>query len=239
MWGAKMKSAVCRVLLIALIIICAKTDNNYLILTSNTVENEAKPIIILDAGHGGFDGGAVHGTIVEKDINLQFALLLEPMLKAFGYEVIMTRTTDTGTEDSGLSTIRSKKVSDINNRLNLIESTDIECFISLHQNMFSQSKYRGTQVFYGASHPESEIYAECVQSAVKSLLQNDNNRTIKQCGKNIYLMYKTTKPAVLIECGFMSNSEELDLLLNENYRKKLNFCILSGILNGRKTIKNG
>ena len=234
-----MKRFVCFLLIVPLVAICLAFDNDFRVKTANSVVLAEKPVIILDAGHGGFDGGAVSGDIVEKDINLRFALELEPMLKAFGYNVIMTRTTDSGTEDEGLNTIRQKKVSDIKNRLDLIENTEIECFISLHQNMFSQSQYSGTQVFYGANNEESEIYGECIQQSVKSLLQNDNSRAIKPCGKNIYLMYHTTKPAVLVECGFMSNEEELAKLLDENYRKKLNFCIINGILNGRKTINNG
>lgn len=234
-----MKRLVCFLLIVPLVAVCMAFDNDFVIKSANTVVLAKKPVIILDAGHGGFDGGAVHGDIVEKDINLQFALELEPMLKAFGYKVIMTRTTDRGTEDDGLSTIRQKKVSDIKNRLDLIENTEIECFISLHQNMFSQSQYSGTQVFYGVNNENSEIYGECIQAFVKTSLQNDNTRVIKPCGKNIYLMYHTTKPAVLVECGFMSNDEELQRLLDKEYRRKLNFCILNGILNGRKTINNG
>ncbi len=234
-----MKRLACFLLVIPLVAVCIAFDNDFGIKTANTVVMAQKPVIILDAGHGGFDGGAVSGDIVEKDINLQFALQLEPMLKAFGYNVVMTRTTDKGTEDDGLTTIRQKKVSDIKNRLNLIETTEIECFISLHQNMFSQSKYSGTQVFYGASNEQSAVIGECIQESVKSLLQSENNRLIKPCGKSIYLMYHTTKPAVLVECGFMSNENELENLLDENYRNSLNFCILNGILNGRKTINNG
>lgn len=233
-----MKKLICFLLFIVLIAVSATVEYNNKIETVNTVAISQKSVIILDAGHGGFDGGAVSGDILEKDINLQFALSLEPMLKAFGFDVIMTRTTDSGTEDEGLNTIRQKKVSDIKNRLSLVENTNIECFVSMHQNMFSQPEYYGTQVFYGAANEKSLSLAESIQKSVKTLLQNDNNRAVKPCGKNIYLMYHTTKPAVLIECGFMSNSEELKLLLNNDYKNKLNFCILNGILNGRK-IKDG
>lgn len=225
--------------IIIIAIICNVTDNNYNILVSNTVVKQEKPTIIVDAGHGGFDGGAVKGSINEKDINLQFALSLETMLKAYGFNVIMTRTTDSGTEDKALGTIRLKKVSDIKNRLSLIENTDIECFISLHQNMFSVEKYSGSQVFYSANHQNGEVYANAIQESIKSLLQPDNNRKTKAVGKNIYLMYHTTKPAVLVECGFMSNYNELNLLLQSDYQNKLNFCILNGVLMGRKSILNG
>ena len=238
MWGEKMKRFFVIILLILVVLVCKNSDNNYNILVSNTVEKQPKPTIIVDAGHGGFDGGAVSGKIVEKDINLQFALSLETMLKAYGFNVVMTRTTDSGTEDAGLDTIRRKKVSDIKNRLSLIENEDAECFISLHQNMFSNEKYSGSQVFY-SSHKNSEIFANEIQSSIKNFLQPNNNRQTKAVGKNIYLMYHTTKPAVLVECGFMSNDNELKLLLQNEYQNKLNFCILNGVLMGRKSILNG
>lgn len=228
-----MKSLIVTILLILMLFVCAKTDNVNLIKSANSVVIEQKPIIIIDAGHGGFDGGAVKGDILEKDINLNFALELEPLIKAFGFETIMTRTYDTGTEDNGLSTIRQKKVSDIKNRLSLIENTDVVLFLSLHQNMFSQSKYSGTQVFYGAKNEKSEVFGKQIQTAVQSLLQTNNTRLTKPCGKNIYLMFHNTKPSVLVECGFMSNQDELNNLLDKEYRNKLNFCILHGILKGR------
>ncbi|MGN0173172.1 MAG: N-acetylmuramoyl-L-alanine amidase [Acutalibacteraceae bacterium] len=228
-----MKKLICFYLVIFVAVFAFAINEDLETKTANTVTKQNMPVIILDAGHGGFDGGAVSGNILEKDINLNFALEMEPLLRAFGYNVIMTRTTDSGTEDAGLTTIRQKKVSDIRNRLNLIENTQIECFLSMHQNMFSASKYYGTQVFYGPNNDGGKVYAESIQSTVKALLQKENDRAIKPCGKNIFLMYKTTKPAVLVECGFMSNSEELSELQDSNYRGKLNFCILIGILKGR------
>ena len=234
------KKFVCFIFVLAFILIyCNNIDSKQKIRLVNTVSQYQKPTVILDAGHGGFDGGAVKGVTLEKDINLQFALSLECFFKAFGFSVVMTRTTDNGTQDSGLNTIREKKVSDIKNRLNLIENTDIECFISLHQNIFQIEKYSGTQVFFGQTNAFSRIYAENIQGFVKQNLQPENTRSIKGCERNIYLMYHTTKPAVLVECGFMSNYNELSKLLDENYQNKLNFCIINGILNGRKSIFNG
>lgn len=222
----------CFAIFVAIFALALNEDCKFKSVNTVTKPNKA-PTIILDAGHGGFDGGAVVGDVVEKDINLKFALELEPMLRAYGYNVIMTRATDKGTEDSGLKTIRQKKVSDIKNRLSLVENTEIECFLSIHQNKFSSEKYSGTQVFYSANNEKSKYIAQSIQDSVKSLLQNDNNREIKACDENIYLMYKTTKPAVLVECGFMSNSEELNKLLQSDYRKKLCYSILIGIIKGR------
>ena len=103
----------------------------------------------------------------------------------------------------------------------------------------ARARVEALEKLWSATDENSEIYGECIQAFVKTSLQNDNTRVIKPCGKNIYPMYHTTKPAVLVECGFMSNGEELQRLLDKEYRKKLNFCILNGILNGRKTINNG
>lgn len=234
------KKCVCFVCVFAFILIyCNNIDSKQKIRLVNSVSQYQKPTIVLDAGHGGFDGGAVKDEILEKDINLQFALSLECFLKAFGFSVIMTRTSDNGTQDDGLNTIREKKVSDIKNRLDLIENTEIECFISLHQNIYGVEKYSGTQVFYGKANNTSKIYAQNIQNFVKQKLQSENTRSVKGCERNIYLMYHTSKPAVLVECGFMSNYNELKQLLDENYQNKLNFCILNGILMGRKSIFNG
>lgn len=213
------------------VIISIKSNNA--IKNANAVAKVAMPKIVLDAGHGGFDGGAVNGEVLEKNINLSFALEFEPLLKAFGYDVIMTRVGDYGTDDEGLNTIRQKKVSDIKNRLKLVENTDIECFVSIHQNIFSASKFKGTQVFYSGNNNVSKTLAKNIQNSVKTFVQPNNNRLVKECGKNIYLMYHTTKPAVLVECGFMSNENELRNLLDKNYRGKINLCILNGIINGR------
>ena len=218
---------------IILIAVFISIGNDNAVKDANAVTKVTMPKIILDAGHGGFDGGAVSGEVLEKNINLSFALEFEPLLKAFGYDVIMTRVGDYGTFDEGLETIRRKKVSDIKNRLNLVENTNIECFVSMHQNIYSSAKYKGTQVFYSGNNEKGKMLAESIQQSVKNMLQHDNNRMVKKCGKNIYLMYYTTKPAVLVECGFMSCKSELNSLLDENYRGRLNLCILNGIINGR------
>ena len=119
-----MKKLICFVCISATILICNNIETQQKINTVNTVSKCIRPIIIVDAGHGGFDGGAVKGDVLEKDINLNFALSLEQFLKAYGFSVVMTRISDDGTQDNGLNTIREKKVSDIKNRLNLIENTE-------------------------------------------------------------------------------------------------------------------
>lgn len=223
--------AVIAVISIVAVVISVNDNNRFKEVNAVTVE--PKPKIVVDAGHGGFDGGAVKGKVVEKDINLAFALEIKPIFKLFGYEVLMTRIRDCSTEDEGLSTIRQRKVSDIKNRLSLVENNDIECFLSLHQNMFSSSRFSGTQVFYSPNNEKSKTYAESIKACVDGFMNQDSTREIKKCGSNIYLMYHSTKPSVLVECGFMSNEKELKNLLDSDYRGRLNLCIVTGILNER------
>lgn len=230
-----LKKAVLAIIsIIVIIAVIISVKDNLRIKEANGFAVCQKPKIVVDAGHGGFDGGAVKGETVEKDINLAFALEIEPIFKLFGYEVLMTRTGDCSTEDEGLSTIRQKKVSDIKNRLSLVENTDIECFLSLHQNMFSSPRFSGTQVFYSPNNEKSKSYAESIKASVDGFMNQESTREIKKCGSNIYLMYHSTKPSVLVECGFMSNEKELEKLLDTDYRGRLNLCIVTGILNERK-----
>lgn len=185
--------------------------------------------VVCDAGHGGVDGGAVaqDGTL-EKDLNLQISLIAVDLFRLMGYNVTATRTDDRSIHDDGAQTIREKKVSDIHNRLAMINETDADFMISFHQNKFEQSKYRGTQVFYGGLNDASKPLAESVQKSVRQLIQPENNREVKKGGKSIYLLYHCKKPIILVECGFISNSDELHLLKQDDYQKKICFAVLCG-----------
>lgn len=192
-----------------------------------------QPIIIIDAGHGGFDGGAVaeDGTI-EKDINLSISKYLQEYLTFLGFKTIMTRENDASIEDEGLQTIRERKSSDLHNRMKIMEETENALFISIHQNKYSVEKYSGTQVFYSPkTKEESALLALSIQDSIVNTLQKDNTRQIKECGTSVYLMYNAVKPAVLVECGFLSNHEETKLLNTPEYQKKIAFCIAMGIQN--------
>ena len=138
-------------------------------------DNDNKPTIIIDAGHGGFDGGAVasDGTI-EKDINLIIATKLKKMLVLSGYDVIMTRETDSSTDTSESSIISDKKKSDMKNRLKLINSTENGIFVSVHLNKFTTSSANGAQVFYSPNHLDSKTLGTTLQSVIKSKLQTEN-----------------------------------------------------------------
>lgn len=187
--------------------------------------------VVLDAGHGGIDGGttADDGT-PEKIINLQIAQKLEQILNAMGIKTVMTRTDDDSIHDSDANTIRQKKVSDIKNRLKIIENTENAIFVSIHQNHFGDSKYSGTQVFYSKNNPRSKALAEAIRAQIILNLQKENTREVKQSGTEIYLLYHSNIPSVMVECGFLSNKQETEKLKQESYQRQLAFLTALGIV---------
>lgn len=192
--------------------------------------------IILDAGHGGLDGGAIgiDGT-VEKEINLQITQKLKAVLELYGYNVIMTRSDDGSIHDSQAHSTREQKISDIHNREKIITEHPDALFISIHQNHFSQSSVHGTQVFYSGNNALSPVLAQNIQDAIVSHLQPDNKRLIKKSGTEIYLLYHSKIPSVMVECGFMSNRNDMTDLKNQDYQRVLAFSIADGITNYLKT----
>ena len=199
-------------------------------ITANT-HGEELPVIIIDAGHGGEDGGAVanDGTN-EKDINLSIAKYLNDMFITGGFKTIMTRSNDIAIYDEGCETIKSKKVSDMHNRLEIFNSDTNAIIISVHQNKFEQEKYSGTQVFYSPNSEKSEQLAENIRLSVVNMLQPDNTRENKKATKDIYLLYNCKQPSVIVECGFLSNNNELKMLKTEEYQKQIAFSIYCGCL---------
>lgn len=194
-------------------------------------QNFNSPIVIIDPGHGGFDGGAVanDGTI-EKDINLNIAITLERLLALNGFETIMTRTTDTGTEDSSDASIAVRKKSDLQNRLELMKKYPDAVFVSIHLNKFTTTSASGAQMFYSARHNDAKILAQNIQSNIVELLQPQNTRVIKQGTDSTYLLKYATVPAVIVECGFLSNTNELKRLKDTKYQQQLSFAIATGII---------
>ena len=188
--------------------------------------------VIVDAGHGGEDGGAIGKSgALEKDVNLQFALKVNEYLSFFGINTYMVRTEDKSIGDESLSTIHERKVSDIRARLALMDMFENSIYLSIHQNEFTQSYVHGTQVFYSPNSEESKRLATVIQKTVCSLTQPDNTKVPKESGTNIYVLYNATKPACLCECGFMSNPEEEKLLLSEDYQRKFSLALSFSVLN--------
>ena len=225
-WLAALCILGCSVLLMASIVKIGKADPTGAGLVNQT---EEKGFILLDPGHGGADGGAVgdDGT-QEKDINLAVALPLRDMLSLFGYEVRMTRDSDISIHSPEYTTIKEQKISDLKNRLVMYEQAAL--VVGIHQNKFEVPRYFGTQVFYSVNNPSSELLADSIRENVISLLQPQNTRELKKGDKNIYLLHKTSVPAVLVECGFLSNPEERDKLKTEAYQHQMAYAILAGIM---------
>lgn len=188
--------------------------------------------VIVDAGHGGEDGGAIGKSgSFEKDINLQFSLKVNDYLSLFGINTYMVRTEDRSVGDTSLLTIRERKVSDIRARAALMDLFENSIYLSIHQNEFSQSYVHGTQVFYAPNSEESKQLAEIIQKTVCSLTQPQNTKVPKESGTNIYVLYNATKPACLCECGFVSNPDEEKLLLSEDYQRKFSLALSYSVLN--------
>ena len=192
-----------------------------------------KPTIIIDAGHGGEDGGAVSVTgTLEKDINLSIAKKLESMLKANGFNTKLTRTSDNVVSDDE----NIKKHNELQNRVDIFNSSVNNIVVSIHQNKFTQEQYCGTQIFYSKNNTKSELLAENIQNSVVSLIQNDNKRECKKAGSEIYILDNSNVPTVLVECGFLSNDSEAKLLDTDEYQNKIAYCIFLGIQEFENTL---
>ncbi len=192
---------------------------------------EKKGTVIIDAGHGGEDGGAVGvNGAMEKEINLKIALELEKYLRQNNFNVVMIRNGDYSVGDQSLSSIAERKRSDTKNRLRTVEKTGDCILISIHQNHFSESQYDGAQVFYSGNKEESAVLAECIRQNIVFSLQPENHRENKQADKNIYILYNCHVPAVLVECGFLSNPAEAEKLCTESYQKDMAAAIYNGII---------
>ena len=217
--------------IIAVVLIFLVFINATFNVSEATSASESAPLIILDAGPGGRDGGAVapDGT-QEQYLNLSIVLKMNDYLTKKGYKTLLVRDDDNSIHDVNANTIKEQKVSDIKNRLKISENYKNSLYISVHQNYYTESKYNGTQIFYSPNNPESEILASFIQKSVVKQIQPDNTRQIKKCDKSVYLMYKTNAIAVLAECGFLSNPDELEKLKNEDYQNKIAAAMCDGII---------
>ena len=185
---------------------------------------ERSHTIVIDAGHGGVDGGATSCTgILESQINLEIALRLENLLHLLGMDTLMIRRTDESVYTEG-ETIGAKKISDLKNRVRTVEETPGAVLVSLHQNTFSDTRYSGAQVFYGGAGESLRLAKELQQVFVTTL--NPGSRRQPKTSKGIYLMEHISCTAVLVECGFLSNPDEEALLRNAQYQQKL--CVVIG-----------
>ena len=186
--------------------------------------------LILDAGHGGEDGGAVSITgVPESGINLSITLKIDQLLGFYGISPTLLRETDVSLHDMEADTLRKKKVSDLHNRVAAIEGTENAVVLSIHQNTFSNASYHGAQTFYRPG-AESEALAALVQDVIRQGADPENRRTPAKIPDSVYLMKHITCPAVLVECGFLSHPAEEEKLRSDSYQTQLAACITSAWL---------
>lgn len=194
-----------------------------------TTVNQLRPVdrrycIVIDAGHGGIDGGATSCTgVLESNINLEIALRLDDLLHLLGYDTVMIRRVDESVYTQG-NTIASQKVSDLKERVRIVNETPGAILVSIHQNTYSDSRYHGAQVFY-ANDDKSKKLAQTMQQNIIGILNPGSNRKSKPA-KGVYLMEHISAPGILIECAFLTNPEEEALIRNANYQMKL--CAVIG-----------
>ena len=214
------------VLVCAAVLLSAQALSQLSSAVAVSAAQEPAPVIVIDAGHGGEDGGAISVSgLRESGINLEISLRLNDMLRFLGAQTRMIRTEDVSVYTEG-DTIAAKKVSDIKNRVAFVQNTPNAVLISIHQNQFSEEKYRGAQVFYADG---SEDLARRLQDALIAQVDPRNHRACKPA-KDIYLMEHVSCPAALIECGFLSNYAEEQLLRDPSYQKKLAAAIAGSLL---------
>lgn len=174
--------------------------------------------IVIDPGHGGRDPGKIGiNNALEKDINLSIALKLRDLLEENGIQVIMTREDDAGLYDENAG---NKKRADLQKRVDIINNSGALFAISIHQNSFPQESIKGAQVFYHSESKEGKKLAEIIQAQLKETIADGNHRQAK-ANNTYYMLSKTTCPLVIVECGFLSNRREAELLLNEEYQDKM------------------
>ena len=217
------------VLLISFCIVMFSAFSNITAHTSADIDDD-RITVIIDAGHGGEDGGAEVDGVLEKDINLSIADKLADTLRLCGVRVTEIRDEDISVYDDSAQTLREKKVSDLKHRVEIVNGSENNILVSIHQNKFDNSAYSGTQVFYSSNNDKSRVLAESIRNSVVSLLQNDNTRELKPANSDIYLLDNATVPAVIVECGFLSNDEERAKLLDSGYQSEMAYSIAMGVL---------
>ncbi len=193
---------------------------------SSRVEKE-KPCVVIDAGHGGDDPGKVgiNGAL-EKEINLQIAQRVKGLLETEGIRVVMTRADDNGLYDSGAE---NKKVQDMKRRIEMIEKEAPLLTVSIHQNSYPEEYVKGAQVFYYKGSKESEQAAQIMQKSLRERVDAENKREEK-ANTSYYLLKKTSSPIIIVECGFLSNSEEAEKLTQAEYQERVAWAIFMGIM---------
>lgn len=217
-------SMICCFVLLA---VCARITERALPTAAEAAE---RPVIVLDAGHGGLDSGAVGGNgTLEKDVNLSIVRILRDMLELSGFEVVLTRSEDISIYDAGVEGIRNQKLSDMDNRLEIVQSYPDSIFLCIHQNNYTDPKYFGGQMFYNNNNPDNRTLAQIMQNKFAEL-QPGNDREIKLSGDELFLLKSNPNPSLMIECGFLSNPDEEARLSTWEYQQQVAFTIFGGVM---------
>ena len=218
-----------------LLAVCARVTEHALPTSADTAK---KQVIVIDPGHGGLDSGAVGVTgVLEKDVNLSIVLALRDMFEMSGFEVVLTRNEDISIYDTGVEGIRNQKMSDMDNRLEIVQSYPDSIFLCVHQNNFTDPQYFGGQMFYNDNNPNNRTLAQIMQNRF-AVLQTGNDREIKLTGDELYLLKSNKNPSLMIECGFLSNPEEEQKLATREYQQQVAFTIYSGVLEYFDTVSD-
>ena len=199
------------------------------------VSADRVPVVVIDAGHGGMDGGCVSDIagetgecVLEKECNLAISKVIAALFRVSGYEVVMTRETDVMLDTE--SGVGKAKMRDLRARLEMAERYPDALLLSIHCNKFPDKSCRGLQVYYSSADESSGEIAESIQQSAVELLQPDNRRKIKKADSSIYLLHNAKQPAVLVECGFLSNPSEAAALASEGYQKQIAMAVVCGVM---------
>lgn len=192
--------------------------------TTATIKEPALTVV-LDAGHGGEDGGTSGYGLVEKDLNLDIVLTVGQYLSKCGIPVVYTRTEDILLYDKNGDYHGHKKSMDLATRLSVARQTQNPVFISIHMNAYPSSSCRGLQVYYSKNNESSLLLSQSIQNSVVANLQPYNHRKVKMATSSIFLLDRIEDPAILVECGFLSNEEDCALLSDPEYKQRLSFVI--------------
>ena len=210
-----------------LLAVCARITERALPTAAEAAE---RPVIVLDAGHGGLDSGAVGGNgTLEKDVNLSIVRILRDMLELSGFDVVLTRSEDISIYDAGVEGIRNQKLSDMDNRLEIVQSYPDSIFLCIHQNNYTDPQYFGGQMFYNNNNPNNRTLAQIMQNKFAEL-QPGNDREIKLSGDELFLLKSNQNPSLMIECGFLSNPDEEARLSTWEYQQQVAFTIFGGVM---------
>lgn len=223
------------VLLASLLIAVVSIEIFQMNLKEESIETVALPVsnkvIVLDAGHGNPDGGAVSTNgISEAEINLKIALKLQNLLEQSGATVILTRSDENGIYDADKTKLKNQKVSDIKNRVKIGNSSSADIFVSIHLNKIPQSQYSGWQTFFKSGSEQGEKLATLIQENLNKTIEKENNRVPMKLD-NVYIVKNVEIPLTIVECGFLSNEEEERKLQEDDYQDKLAWGIYNGIIN--------